>query len=111
MRLNLMITPQAALFYRREMALSPGQGIRLFVRIGGYGCGGYSVGVQPALPTARDMRLEVEGVPFLVREEDLWYLNGLRIEYDAQYGITFRNPLWHDPLHPHAIRSSVSMTI
>ena len=43
MSVNIRITPAAAAFYREELELTTHQALRLFVRIGGFGSGGYSV--------------------------------------------------------------------
>jgi uncharacterized protein YneR len=100
LNLDVHITPAAAAFYRQEMELSADQALRLFVRIGGFGCGGYSIGVQVDRPTARDHRVQVGGVTFVISPDDSWYMEGLVIDHDPIHGICCASRHCDDLHHP-----------
>ncbi len=111
MSLNVQITPAAAAFYRQEMELSTDQALRLFVRIGGFGCGGYSIGVQVDRPTARDHKIQIGGVTFVVSPDDTWYMEGLVIDHDPSHGICCANRNCEDLHHPELPKQHFAMAV
>ncbi|WP_353626224.1 hypothetical protein [Bacillus sp. JCM 19041] len=44
--MKLIITERAANFYKKEMDLNSGDILRLYVRVGGIGSGGFSIGIM-----------------------------------------------------------------
>ena len=111
MPVNIRITPAAAAFYREELELTSNQALRLFVRIGGFGSGGYSVGVQVDRPTHRDYRIQVSGVTFLINPEDTWYMEGLVIDHDPVHGISCSNRHCRDLHHPEVTSLPFAMAV
>ncbi|MCL6547300.1 MAG: hypothetical protein K6T30_00150 [Alicyclobacillus sp.] len=86
--MNVVISPEAARWFKREYTLGPGIGIRVYARYGGYSDihPGFSLGITPG-PVARAVaRGETEGVCVFIEEEDLWYFGGadLYIHYVAE---------------------------
>ncbi len=111
MPVNIQITPAAAAFYREEMGLTSNQALRLFVRIGGFGSGGYCVGVQMDRPHRRDIRIQVSGVTFLINPDDMWYMEGLIIDHDPVHGICCRSRQCQDLYHPEPAQPALAMAI
>jgi uncharacterized protein YneR len=87
--MNLEITNEAAQWYKSEMALSPGDKIRFFVRYGGCSTvqSGFSLGVDKIEPFEVGAETSAEGITFFVEEKDLWYFN------DHDFLITFNQKL------------------
>ncbi|SDH02447.1 Uncharacterized protein YneR [Alteribacillus persepolensis] len=99
--MDLTITSEAAQLYKEEMDLRNGDYIRLFVRIGGVGSGGFSVGVAQEKPEADAYVLQAEGVLFFVNPQDQWYLDGMTISYDKKIDyLSFDNPKIYDVTNP-----------
>lgn len=111
MSVNIRITPAAAAFYREELELTTHQALRLFVRIGGFGNGGYSVGVQIDRPHKRDYRIQVNGVTFLISPDDAWYMEGLQIDYDPVHGICCSNGQCQELHHPEPATPAIAMAV
>ncbi|RSL33297.1 hypothetical protein D7Z54_11785 [Salibacterium salarium] len=99
--MELTIKPGAALLYKEEMDLEDGEYLRLFVRIGGVGSGGYSIGVSIEKPEAEAYVLQEKGIYFFVNPQDQWYLNGMTISYDKTIDLLeFENPKIYDVTNP-----------
>ncbi|MCD8500581.1 MAG: HesB/YadR/YfhF family protein [Bacillaceae bacterium] len=81
--MQLSISKGAANFYKKQMELSEGDSLRLYVRVGGCGSGGFSVGVTIDTPSSRAYVSAVNGIQFFVEEDDFWYLDGITIDYNA----------------------------
>jgi len=111
MPVNIRITPAAAAFYQREMELASYQALRLYVRIGGFGSGGYSIGVQMDRPTKRDYQIQVNGVTFLINPDDTWYMDGLIIDHDPVHGICCSNRQCRDMHHPEPAQPAFAMAV
>ncbi|MGO4886444.1 HesB/YadR/YfhF family protein [Anaerobacillus sp. MEB173] len=99
--MEMTITDAAAQLYIEEMDLQKNDSLRLFVRVGGCGSGGFSVGVTKETPQSSSYLLEKKGVNFFVNEEDFWYMDGMTIDYnnDLSY-LTFDNPKIEDVVNP-----------
>lgn len=90
--MNVTITEKAVQLYKKEMELNDGDILRLYVRVGGVGSGGFSVGVTKDAPTENAYVTNVGGIGFFVEEEDFWYLDGMTIDYDDDLNyVTFQN--------------------
>ncbi|MFB5663105.1 HesB/YadR/YfhF family protein [Alteribacillus sp. HJP-4] len=99
--MQLTLTKEAAALYKEEMSLADGAYVRLFVRIGGVGSGGFSIGVGKEKPEAEAYTLQVEGILFFVNPQDQWYLDGMTISYDPSIDyLHFENPNFHDVINP-----------
>lgn len=100
--MNLIITDEAIAFYKQEMTLIKGEELHLFVRVGGVGSGGFSVGINRGKPDIDAKVKEQEGVFFYVTEEDLWYFDGMTIDYDADFdAVTYDNPTISNTINPN----------
>ncbi|AIC94520.1 iron-sulfur cluster biosynthesis family protein [Shouchella lehensis] len=80
--MNVLITKEAVQFYRQEMHLVDGDELRLFVRVGGVGSGGFSVGVTREIEDFDYETIQQEGILFYVSKDDLWYIDGMHIDYN-----------------------------
>ncbi|WP_209123795.1 iron-sulfur cluster biosynthesis family protein [Alkalihalobacillus sp. BA299] len=99
--MNVMISSEAARFYKQEVLSGKNQSLRLFVRVGGVGSGGFSVGVSAEEPTRNCYHLKKEGVVFFIYEDDAWYFNGMTIDYNEDLNMmVFTNPQFEDIYHP-----------
>ncbi|EXX85205.1 hypothetical protein BG53_09165 [Paenibacillus darwinianus] len=82
----MAVEPLAAQWYKQEMALTDGDFVRIFVRLGGFENlnPGYSLGVMKDNPANPAIQATVEGVTFYMEEANVWYLGGkqLHIVFD-----------------------------
>ncbi len=100
--MKLTITNSAAALYINDIPLSKGDMLRLYVRVGGIGSGGFSVGVMKEQPSPTSFQIEKKGVVFFVNEDDFWYLDGMTIDYNEDLGyLDFSNPLFDQLDHPY----------
>lgn len=100
-KLNVTITDSAAALYIEEIPLSKGDSLRLYVRVGGIGSGGFSVGVIKDEPTTSSYKIEKNGVTFFITEDDFWYMDGMTIDYKEDLGyLDFSNPMFEQLDHP-----------
>ncbi|MGG1636893.1 hypothetical protein BK120_19035 [Paenibacillus sp. FSL A5-0031] len=87
--MNLIVEQPAARWYKKEMGLSDGEAIRIYVRLGG--CGsvhpGLSLGIMKDEPKTAGLRDVVEGITYFIEDDNLWYLDNktLRISFDEKY--------------------------
>lgn len=99
--MQLSISKEAANFYKKQMELSEGNSLRLYVRVGGCGSAGFSVGVSIDSPSSRAYVTAVDGIQFFVEEDDFWYLDGINIHYDADLDqLNFEHEEKEDIDHP-----------
>ncbi|SDN32517.1 HesB/YadR/YfhF family protein [Alkalicoccus daliensis] len=100
--MNLSISDKAVSFYQSEMNLYENDPLWLFVRVGGIGSGGFSVGVAGETPDTEAVLIKKEGLHIYVTEEDVWYFEGLTIDYDTDIEeITFSHSSGHDLFYPN----------
>ncbi|QKS71300.1 hypothetical protein FLK61_31825 [Paenalkalicoccus suaedae] len=105
MELTLHISEKAHAFYREEMGLTKGEELTFFVRVGGVGSGGFSVGLTRGKPVKASTAIEVEGVSYYVMEDDYWYLHGMTIDYDEDRSeVTFTHESFSDTFNPNEER-------
>ncbi|MCL7746025.1 HesB/YadR/YfhF family protein [Halalkalibacter alkaliphilus] len=102
--MHVTITDSAVTLYIKEIPLKQGDSLRLYVRVGGIGSGGFSVGVIKADPTPTSYKIKKNGITFFVTEDDFWYLDGMTIDYDEDLGyLHFSNPKFEQLDHPENI--------
>lgn len=78
----LKVTERAAQFYKNEMDLENGDSIRLFVRYGGGGIDGFTLGVDKGQADPSNVKVTVEGVSFYNNPEDDWLIDQAMIDTD-----------------------------
>ncbi|MFN7249590.1 MAG: HesB/YadR/YfhF family protein [Anaerobacillus sp.] len=101
--MKLSISEKAVDLYKTEMGLQAGDSLRLYVRVGGCGSGGFSVGVTKDQPSSTSYVTKVNDINFFVVEEDFWYLNGMTIDFDEDLNyLTFKNPNIQDTENPNS---------
>jgi iron-sulfur cluster insertion protein len=101
--MKLSISEKAVDLYKTEMGLRAGDSLRLYVRVGGCGSGGFSVGVTKDQPSPTSYVTKVNDINFFVEEEDFWYLNGMTIDFDEDLNyVTFENPNIQDTDNPNS---------
>ncbi|MFS0728026.1 HesB/YadR/YfhF family protein [Paenibacillus sp. 1P07SE] len=75
--MKLVVEEKAARWYKEEMALSDGDHLRLFIKLGG--CGsvvpGLSLGIMRDEPRQPGVQAQVQGVNFYMEQDQLWYLD------------------------------------
>ncbi|WP_243387965.1 HesB/YadR/YfhF family protein [Bacillus kexueae] len=85
--MNLIVTKEAANWYKNEFHLENGDTLRFFARYGG--CSnvqkGFSLGVAKDEPVDIATQTKEEGITFFIEEKDLWYFDekDLTVNYDA----------------------------
>lgn len=80
----LQISAPAARFYKEEMELEDGDGLKLFVRFGGTFDYSYSLGVERGLPTDDDIIKTVNGIMFFTSPDDLWFTDHILLDFDEK---------------------------
>ncbi len=99
--MKLTLTDSAIDLYKEEIPLVKGDYVRFFVRVGGVGSGGFSVGVMKDEPLSTSYQIEKEGITFFVNEDDFWFLDGMTIDYNEDFGyLDFSNPTFDQLDHP-----------
>lgn len=75
--MRLVVEQSAARWYMREMELTSGDHLRIFVRLGGSGSvqPGYSLGVMKDTPRNPGLHQVVEGITFYMEDDNLWFLD------------------------------------
>ena len=73
----LQITERAAEIYKNDMELTKQDEVRLFVR----GAEGFFLGVEKSASEQGDWSLEVNGVRFFIKEDDLWMFDGMTLDF------------------------------
>lgn len=76
------VTERAAHFYKREMELKSGDALRLFVRYGGYGKDGFSIGVEKSEGKDIVDGKEIEGITFFAHPDDRWFVDLVTMDAD-----------------------------
>ncbi|MHA6529071.1 HesB/YadR/YfhF family protein [Paenibacillus sp. BAC0078] len=76
--MNMLISPDAAAWFKRELSLQQGDYIRLFPRYssGGGLHPGFSLGIATEPPGRPAVQAEQGGIVFYMEEQDLWYMEG-----------------------------------
>ncbi len=86
--MKLMVTPEAAQWFRREFGLQDGDAVRIFVRYGGGSVvdPGFALGVCVETPKSVAAMVEQEGTRYFVRSGDAAFLEGreVRVVYNEQ---------------------------
>ncbi|MFV0559136.1 MAG: HesB/YadR/YfhF family protein [Enterococcus sp.] len=86
--MKLSITPQAQNWFKEEIALSDGFGIRFFGKV--YGKtdvhDGFSIGMSVAQPENIFKEVTLNGITFFIEETDDWFFKGydLVVDYDPE---------------------------
>ncbi|MGY4689952.1 iron-sulfur cluster biosynthesis family protein [Salibacterium sp. K-3] len=98
---SFIIKEEAAAMYKQEMELNEGDYLRLFVRVGGVGSGGFSLGVAKEKPEAGSDVLQACGIYFFVNPQDQWYMDGMVVSYEPGIDLlSFENPKIEDVTNP-----------
>ncbi|MBO0454039.1 MULTISPECIES: HesB/YadR/YfhF family protein [Enterococcus] len=86
--MELTITPKAQEWFKRELELAEGQGIKFYGKV--YGKtqvhDGFSVGMSVDTPESPLIEEIVSGMMFFVEESDEWFFKGydLVVDYDER---------------------------
>lgn len=86
--MKLTITPKAQEWFKRELQLAEGQGIKFYGKV--YGKtqvhDGFSVGMSVDIPENPLLEENANGMMFFVEEADEWFFKGydLVVDYDAE---------------------------
>ena len=86
--MKLTITPKAQEWFKREIELSNGQGIKFYGKV--YGKtqvhDGFSVGMSVDTPETPLIEENTNGMMFFVEEADEWFFKGydLVVDYDTE---------------------------
>ncbi|AOM83030.1 iron-sulfur cluster biosynthesis family protein [Salisediminibacterium beveridgei] len=100
--MNFIVSDDAIAFYKHEMRLVDGDELHLFVRVGGVGSGGFSVGLARGKPELEAEVIEKDGILFYVTAEDAWYFDGMTIDYNADFdAVTYDNPTIINTTNPN----------
>ncbi|OZM56218.1 hypothetical protein CIB95_12390 [Lottiidibacillus patelloidae] len=87
--MNITITKPALQWFKREIDLTEGEGVRIFARYGG--CGdvqtAFSLAVTKAEPLDAVAQTIEDGITFFIEQQDSWYFDGksLTIKYSRKY--------------------------
>jgi uncharacterized protein YneR len=83
--MNIIITPKALDWFKKELDLQAGDAIRFFARYGG--CStvqkGFSLGVAKEDPIEPAAQTTVDGITFFVEDQDIWYFNDQNLTVDV----------------------------
>lgn len=79
----LTVTDEAAEFYKNEWNLDTGDSIKLFVRYGGGGIDGFTLGVDKGEQSSSNIKVTVKGISFYNSPDDDWLIDLAKIDYDA----------------------------
>lgn len=79
--MKMLISPEAAAWFKRELTLQNGDYIRLFPRYssGGGLHPGFSLGIGTEPPGRPAVTAEQGGIVFYMEEQDLWYMEGYNL--------------------------------
>jgi len=78
------VTKRAAQFYKKEMELKDGDAVRLYVRYGGQGQYGFSVGIEKSEQNPIQDGTEIEGITFYADPDDRWFVDLLTLDADEK---------------------------
>lgn len=85
--MKLTVTPEAVAWFKAEFNLLPQQAIHLFGKVYGKTAvhDGFSVGIEPKVPSEQDQVTQVESLKFFIEPEDEWFFADydLTIEFDT----------------------------
>ncbi|MFA9560535.1 HesB/YadR/YfhF family protein [Evansella sp. AB-rgal1] len=99
--MNVMITEKAVDFYKKEMMLKENEEVTLYVRVGGIGSGGFSVGIRKGTPDLDFIKITQSNIPFCIAKEEKWYFDGMKIDYNRDMGeMVFLNDRIDDLANP-----------
>lgn len=86
--MDMTITPKAVEWFKKELTLPLGKGVRFFGKV--YGKTqvheGFSVGLAVEQPEHPLVEKKVEGILFFIEESDEWFFKGydLLVDYDEK---------------------------
>ncbi|MCD8501148.1 MAG: hypothetical protein LRY71_05045 [Bacillaceae bacterium] len=78
--MNFVISELVADFYKQELEVATNESVRLFVQ----GAEGFFLGVQKDECCNEDYKLNVNGVTFFIKENDLWHFNGKKLDMSKE---------------------------
>lgn len=73
--MEIIVSEEAANWYKEELELEPNSNVRFFVRYGGVGgrIPGFSLGVNIESPELLHTSTTINELTFFIEEEDAWY--------------------------------------
>lgn len=86
--MKLEITPKAQEWFKEEISLAPGMGIRFYGKV--YGKTdvheGFSIGISAEQPVQPLLKEEVDGITYYIEETDDWFFKGydLTVDFDEK---------------------------
>ncbi|MDO4432807.1 MAG: iron-sulfur cluster biosynthesis protein [Aerococcaceae bacterium] len=91
--MKLIIEPQAAAWFKEEVGLPEGSGVRFLVKV--YGCSpvnsGFSLAMETNYPANPSVSVRAEnGVHFFIEEQDEWFFDGHDLQ--VSYNETLKEP-------------------
>ena len=88
-KMKLQVSPRALEWFKEEVGLPEGNGIRFKTKI--YGSSpvtqGYALAIEPNTPNEVGAKFEAESGPyFFIEKSDLWFFDGhdLMVDYDEE---------------------------
>ncbi|MDQ0255741.1 uncharacterized protein YneR [Evansella vedderi] len=100
--MDFTISAKAVQLYINEMGLRKGDHLTFFVRVGGIGSGGFSVGVRRGKPELDYISMIQKDIIFCFLEEESWYFDGMTVDYDEDMGqMIFLNPKIENITNPN----------
>ncbi|KRM35817.1 hypothetical protein FC83_GL000844 [Agrilactobacillus composti DSM 18527 = JCM 14202] len=93
--MEITVSDAAIKWFKDEMNLQPGEGIRFFGKV--YGRTnvheGFSIGIAKEIATKPLVRTEIDSLIFSIDQTDDWFFAGydLQVDYDAQKD----EPIYH----------------
>lgn len=92
--MELKITPLAQEWFKQELQIAPGMGVRFYGKV--YGNTnvheGFSVGMSVDTPEKPLVQTEVDGLTYYVEENDDWFFSGYDLLVD--YNKTLDEPTY-----------------
>lgn len=76
--MRIIISEEAAHWYKEELDLTESAYVRFYVRYGGVGGNvpGFSIGLANEPPTQMHTSVKVNHITFYIEEQDAWYFEG-----------------------------------
>jgi uncharacterized protein YneR len=83
--MNIIVTPKALDWFKKELDLQAGDAVRFFARYGG--CStvqkGFSLGLAKEDPVEPAAQTTVDGITFFVEDQDRWYFDDHDLTVDV----------------------------
>lgn len=82
--MEIKITNEAVNWYKKELYLAKGDGVKFFGKV--YGVNGFSIAIGKMPPSRPEVQTVVDEITFYVEKSDAWFFEGsnLVITYDEE---------------------------